>query len=176
MKKISLLAGMLLLLALVPLSSVFSEPASPPFQEAKPTLIPIDSPRTAPAPPDERTVAILRLQIQSDARGNVEYVELIDARIENSYAPNVFYRGGAWTVALEGGEPMRYGMQDPRWMTAFPSSEGEWFEREFLSLVEYDLVVPLYYYEWHMQVQVISLYDERGDLIFSVEADHEGWR
>jgi hypothetical protein len=130
----------------------------------------------APTPSDGREVAILNLLIVSDMEGRIEAVELEGARIVTSYAPNVFNKQGPWIIELEGAEPMRYGIPDPRWKIVYPGEERESLQREFDPSYQWELVVPLYYYDFDLEVRVISVYDEFGEMIFSTQVDHQGWR
>jgi hypothetical protein len=144
--------------------------------EAKPTLVPLKVQTPAPTPPDGREVAILTLVIKSGGEGKLEAIDLETARIIRSYAPNVLNRGGQWTVEVEGVEGLRFGVQDPRWREAFPEKEGAPFENEILSQVVWELVVPLYLFDQDIQAQVINLYDEQGERIFTTEVDRERWK
>lgn len=145
-------------------------------RDPKPTLIPLRVQTPAPTPPDDRQIAILTLVIQSNPEGELEQIILEQGRVIKSYAPNVFDRTGQWTVELLGNEEMRFGIQDPRWREAFPSGERNQFESELITDLLWELVVPLYYYEKDLGVEVIRIYDQRGEPIFSVEVDREGWK
>ncbi len=176
MKRIWLfMLGILILAALgivigLPIRSVAQ------VREPKPTLIPPQVQTPAPTPPDNREVAILTLIVQSNPEGELEQIALEHGRIIRSYAPNVFDRTGQWTVELLGSEEMRFGVQDPRWRESFPTGERNQFESELVSDLLWELVVPLYYFEKDLGVEMIRIYDQRGEPIFSVEIDREGWR
>lgn len=144
--------------------------------EAKPTLVPLKVQTPAPTPPDGREVAILTLVIKSGGEGKLEGIDLETARIIRSYAPNVLNRGGQWTVDVEGEKGLRFGVQDPRWREAFPKEEGASFENEILSEVVWELVVPLYLFDEDLNAQVIHIFDENGERIFTTEVDRERWK
>lgn len=85
-------------------------------------------------------------------------------------------RGGQWTVEVEGEKGLRFGVQDPRWREAFPKEEGASFENEILSEVVWELVVPLYLFDEDLNAQVIHIFDENGERIFTTEVDRERWK
>ena len=176
MKRILLITGVLALLAMG--AVVLELPLRPAAQGEgpKPTLVPIEALTPAPTPPDRREVAILTLVIESDPEGQIVLVALEQARILRSYAPDILGRTGPWTVELLGETELRYGVRDPRWREVFPVDRDEPFQNEYATSVVWELVVPLYLFDEDLNVQVINLYDQVGNLVFETEVDRENWR
>jgi hypothetical protein len=176
MKRIQLVVGVLTLLTMG--AVVLELPLRPATQGEgpKPTLVPIEAQTPAPAPPDQREVAILTLVVESNPVGQIELITLEQGRILKSYAPNILGRTGPWTVELLGETELRYGVRDPRWREVFPVDRDEPFQNEYATSVVWELVVPLYLFDEDLNVQVINLYDQAGNLVFETEVDRENWR
>jgi hypothetical protein len=124
----------------------------------------------APTPADARTVAILRLEISSDADGEVVEVVMSEGLVRPGYGPNVFNRPGAWTVSLMASaeEGLRFGVPDPRQIRVESDAGDAPHTGSFLPDVEFEVVVPLSdALGRDLAVTEIRLYDQPGNLIFA---------
>jgi hypothetical protein len=124
----------------------------------------------APTPADGRTVAVLRLEITSDAAGEVAGVVLEQGLVQPGYAPNVLNRPGAWTVSLmaTADETLRFGLPDPRQVHVEGDIGDVPHSGSFQPTVELELVVPLSDTLGNdLAVTEILLYDQPGNLIFA---------
>jgi hypothetical protein len=146
---------------------------------ALPTFMPADALIPAPTPLDDREIAILSLFVVSSVNGEVESVQLEQARITKSYAPSVLLLTGEWKVELIGRDSvLSYGIQDPRRVEMTLESEDESqppFENMLDPELSWELVVPLYDGAEDLRVTEIKIYDVSGNLIFSTPVDRDGW-
>ena len=124
----------------------------------------------APTPADERTVAVLRLEITSDADGEVAEVVMSEGLVQPGYGPNVLNRPGAWTVSLMASaeERLRFGLPDPRQIRVENDAGDTPHSGSFQPDVELEVVVPLSdALGRDLAVTEIRLYDQPGNLIFA---------
>jgi hypothetical protein len=124
----------------------------------------------APTPADARTVAVLRLEITSDADGEVAEVVMSEGLVRPGYGPNVLNRPGAWTVSLMASaeEGLRFGVPDPRQIRVESDAGDSPHSGSFLPEVEFEVVVPLSdALGRDLAVTEIRLYDQPGNLIFA---------
>ncbi len=124
----------------------------------------------APTPADARTVAVLRLEITSDADGEVAEVVMSEGLVRPGYGPNVLNRPGAWTVSLMASaeEALRFGVPDPRQVRVESDAGDAPHTGSFLPDVEFEVVVPLSDpLGRDLAVTEIRLFDQPGNLIFA---------
>ena len=124
----------------------------------------------APTPADARTVAVLRLEITSDADGEVAEVVMSEGLVRPGYGPNVLHRPGAWTVSLMAatGEALSFGLPDPRQVRVESETADAPHTESFLPAVELELVIPLSDPLGNdLAVSEIRLFDQPGNLIFA---------
>ena len=124
----------------------------------------------APTPADARTVAVLRLEITSDADGEVAEVVMSEGLVRPGYGPNVLNRPGAWTVSLMASaeEGLRFGLPDPRQIRVESDAGDAPHTGSFQPDVEFEVVVPLSdALGRDLAVTEIRLYDQPGNLIFA---------
>jgi hypothetical protein len=154
-----------------------SVPPGPPGP--KPTIVPAEALTPAPTPPDSRRVAILTLDVASNADGKLEAVKLAKGLIIHSYAPNVFGREGAWTVSLLTREQkqLSFGIVDPRRVEFFDSSnEKQSVGTALLPDVTFDLVVPLNDPTGaDLGVATITITDQHGQQVFTTPVLESEW-
>jgi len=124
----------------------------------------------APTPVDDRMVAVLRLEITSDAAGEVIEVVMSEGLIQPGYGPNVLNRPGAWTMSLmtSAEEGLRFGVADPRQIRVESDAGDTPHTGSFQPDVEFEVVVPLSdALGRDLAVTEIRLYDQPGNLIFA---------
>ena len=124
----------------------------------------------APTPADDRMVAVLRLEITSDAAGEVIEVVMSEGEVRPGFAPNVLNRPGAWTISLmaSADEALRFGLPDPRQVNVETEAGAAPHSASFLPVVEYQVVVPLSDPMGRdLAVTEIRLFDQPGNLIFA---------
>jgi len=124
----------------------------------------------APTPPDDRMVAVLRLEITSDAAGEVIEVVMSEGVVRPGYGPNVLNRPGAWTVSLMSSaeEALRFGLPDPRQVDVETDAGAAPHAGSFQPFVEYEVVIPLSDpLGRDLVVSEIRLFDQPGNLIFA---------
>ena len=166
-----LTAGVIGLSQLIGDASAQDRPADP----KKPTLVPAEELIPAPKPTDGRQVAILSIKLMSSERGEVKQTQLIRGRIIDSFAPNVFRKSGAWKVELAGERTLRYGILDPRRISVFDDDEKVPHRQSLELESTWDLVVPLFDGGKDLGVQTITIFDEKGNKIFSTPVDRAEW-
>ncbi len=179
MKRSYLLMAVLLLVVIAALPLLSSKLPATAQDQRKPTAVPAEFLTPVPTPPDSREVAILTLFITSSQDGKVEKFELQHVRIVQGYAPNILGRPGDWTVEVLGDEKLVFGVGDPRRVnvSAEPNQASEApHNTEFETEVTWELVVPLYQFDQDLHATDINVYDQSGNLIFSVKVDRENWR
>jgi len=123
-----------------------------------------------PTPADARTVAGLRLQITSDADGEVAEVVMSEGLVRPGYGPNVLNRPGAWTVSLMASaeEGLRFGLPDPRQIRVESDAGDAPHTGSFQPDVEFEVVIPLSdALGRDLAITEIRLYDQPGNLIFA---------
>ena len=124
----------------------------------------------APTPADARTVAVLRLEITSDADGEVAGVVMSEGLVQPGYGPNVLNRPGAWTVSLMASaeEGLRFGLPDPRQIRVESGAGDAPHTGSFQPDVEFEVVIPLSdALGRDLAITEIRLYDQPGNLIFA---------
>ena len=124
----------------------------------------------APTPVDDRMVAVLRLEITSDAAGEVIEVVMSEGVVRPGYGPNVLNRPGAWTVSLMSSaeEALRFGLPDPRQVDVETDAGAAPHAGSFQPFVEYEVVIPLSDpLGRDLVVSEIRLFDQPGNLIFA---------
>jgi hypothetical protein len=124
----------------------------------------------APTPADDRMVAVLRLEIKSDAAGEVNEVVMSQGLIQAGYGPNVLNRPGAWTVSLmaSADEALRFGLPDPRQVNVETDAGPAPHSGSFQANVDYEVVIPLSDpLGRDLAVTEIRLFDQPGNLIFA---------
>jgi hypothetical protein len=124
----------------------------------------------APTPADNRMVAVLRLEITSDAAGEVIEVVMSEGEVRPGFAPNVLNRPGAWTISLmaSADEALRFGLPDPRQVNVETEAGAASHSASFLPVVEYQVVAPLSDPMGRdLAITEIRLFDQPGNLIFA---------
>lgn len=182
-----LIAGMLILA-----TGIIAQDDESNVPEEKPTLVPA-SELIPLEPPEEdfKEVVILNLLIEANSLRDIRSIELENARIVRSYAPNLFnLQGGPWEVVLTpaDGEHIQFSVVSPIAVeaeTEGTDERGEVSEESPYTYVvepgtdsgafEWDLALPLYRDENALDVQEITIL-LNGEEVFSTEVNKDEWR
>jgi hypothetical protein len=168
------LVGLVMLLLVISLDGGHAVRADGPYG-TQPTVVPAHGLTPAPTPSDGRLVAVLHLQVISDATFAVERVTLPQCQLLKSYAPHVLGHSGEWTVALLTRDQgtIRFGTPDPRRVEVFDTQSVDHpYRTVLLTDATWDLVVPLYDGDRDLHVSGITISDQAGRQLLAVALDH----